>query len=100
MAKVPIHHKRVGEPPRSWEVDTDTLWQFRTQLCAQCSREMVYAFRGESKDIRICSGCEPATFESACEEARRCMFLACERRPFDFAQGEPTLIEGREAVGS
>jgi hypothetical protein len=50
---------------------TTTPIRFRMQVCERCGRETVQAFRSESDEFRICSGCEPAAFERAAFEAGR-----------------------------
>jgi hypothetical protein len=53
-------------------VETATMMRFRLEPCERCQRETIHALREES---RVCSGCEPATFERIAHEAGRSEFL-------------------------
>ena len=48
------------------------MMRFRLEPCERCQRETIQALR---EDTRICSGCEPATFERMAHEAGRNEFL-------------------------
>ena len=69
-------------------METTTAMQFRLEQCQRCGRHTIQALKDPSaslpstplrasraSDARICSGCEPATFERVALEAGRNEFL-------------------------